>query len=368
MGKEKFYIQNSVIENVQRYKYLGVVLSASGSFSDARINMVNKAKKALFKLKGCIRKSNLDPHLGLKMFDQLIKPICMYGSEVWSSDLATQKKLRNQNFVEEIFCEQPIEQINLSMCKFLLGVNKKAGNMPCRGELGRLPLGISIIIMIFKYYHHLLSTEYELVKDAFIESTELSNSMHHSWISFIKSLENSLKINCRNIHTNHLKREVTNKYKNYWSKVFRNKYLNEDKGKFTMYAYLKQDFNYEPYLSQIKNRNYRVALTKLRISNHTLNIEKGRYQKPPIPRDERFCSFCSSNNQYNVEDEIHFLIKCPKYNDERNKLFNNPDFKKLNQLTLLSDKNLFYYCLNTEGKMVNLIAKFCFDNLSNNVQ
>jgi hypothetical protein len=38
---------------------------------------------------------------------------------------------------------------NYIICKFLLGVNSKAGNTPCMSELGRFPVGINIIGQLF---------------------------------------------------------------------------------------------------------------------------------------------------------------------------------------------------------------------------
>ena len=54
-------------------------------------------------------------------------------------------------------------------------------------------------------------------------------------------------------------------------------------------------------------RNY----TKLRVSNHILNIEKGRHNK--IPKELRFCPFCPNQ----IESEIHFLIECNSYKEPR---------------------------------------------------
>jgi hypothetical protein len=56
-------------------------------------------------------------------------------------------------------------------------------------------------------------------------------------------------------------------------------------------------------------------MTQLRISAHCLNIERGRYNKPKIPREERFCKFC----QFCPEE--HFLISCHKYKDIRKTFF-----------------------------------------------
>jgi phosphopantetheinyl transferase len=51
---------------------------------------------------------------------------------------------------------------------------------------------------------------------------------------------------------------------------------------------------YEPYLNQIHKLKHRVSLTKLRLSNHNLQVETGRYNRPHIHREERFCPFSMS--------------------------------------------------------------------------
>jgi hypothetical protein len=48
-----------------------------------------------------------------------------------------------------------MEQVNVGFGKFLLGVNKKAGNIPTMSELGRFPLGISMVSQIYNYHTHL---------------------------------------------------------------------------------------------------------------------------------------------------------------------------------------------------------------------
>ena len=66
---------------------------------------------------------------------------------------------------------------------------------------------------------------------------------------------------------------------------------------------------------QEKNRNRKT----LRISNHKLNIEKGRNVK--ISRCDRICPVCGLN----IEDEIHFLFDCPKYSSIRDDFFDKID-------------------------------------------
>ena len=58
----------------------------------------------------------------------------------------------------------------------------------------------------------------------------------------------------------------------------------------------------ESYLS-ISNFEYRKLITKLRISEHNLLIEKGRHLN--IPREQHLCSHCKC-----IDDEKHFLLHC----------------------------------------------------------
>ena len=57
----------------------------------------------------------------------------------------------------------------------------------------------------------------------------------------------------------------------------------------------------------------RVIITRWRLSNHDLRVETGRYVRPILPRDMRFCSRCNTV----VEDERHALYDCPLYDGVR---------------------------------------------------
>ena len=61
----------------------------------------------------------------------------------------------------------------------------------------------------------------------------------------------------------------------------------------------------------------RQLFTKLRVSDHRLEIEKGRYTN--ITREERICKKFNLNE---IGDEYHFFLKCTANHSLRNNLFN----------------------------------------------
>ena len=96
-------------------------------------------------------------------------------------------------------------------------------------------------------------------------------------------------------------------------------------GKLRTYATFKTNIGMERYLTEIKQVTHRTQMTKLRISDHNLLIETGRYQG--LRREERLCPFCKNC----VENETHFLIICPTYEGIRSNIFSeiigeNEDF------------------------------------------
>ena len=91
--------------------------------------------------------------------------------------------------------------------------------------------------------------------------------------------------------------------------------------KLRTYALLKNEIGRENYLDVIRNVPIRTQLTKFRLSDHNLEIEKGRHRG--VGAELRFCPFCKNK----VENEAHFLIGCPTYEDLREE---EPVFQSLN--------------------------------------
>ena len=88
--------------------------------------------------------------------------------------------------------------------------------------------------------------------------------------------------------------------------------------KLEFYRSFKTDHTTSSYLELTRGTAGRRALAtvKLRISNHELMIEIGRYNQ--TTKDNRHCLFCGCSL---IEDEAHFLFQCPTYSMIRNKFY-----------------------------------------------
>ena len=94
--------------------------------------------------------------------------------------------------------------------------------------------------------------------------------------------------------------------------------IKHDDSRLRTYALFKTTPGFEKYLDEISSLKERTALTKLRLSNHKLMIEKGRHTRPKTHKSLRLCPFCPDQ----VEDEKHFLIGCQTYKHFRSNLYN----------------------------------------------
>jgi hypothetical protein len=89
--------------------------------------------------------------------------------------------------------------------------------------------------------------------------------------------------------------------------------------KLRSYCTFKNTFQYEPYLDLLPNFHARKRVTRLRISAHSLEIERGRHTAngKRKPENERLCTHCNLND---IEDERHVLLACPSYAKGRSKM------------------------------------------------
>ena len=121
-------------------------------------------------LKQMLQGVNITPCLSLK----LIKPTCMYESEIWASNLITKKQPDKQNIWMYIELMH-FEKLHLTFCMSILGVHYRAPNAADRLETDRYPLGVDMLVQMVKYILQITGNEYtnNILGEAFEESREL---------------------------------------------------------------------------------------------------------------------------------------------------------------------------------------------------
>ena len=79
-----FHINNEKLETVKSYCYLGIVISYTGNLNLSKTHLMEKGRKAWFKIKKSL---TLDTSCCIleKLFDALVVPVILYGSEVWGA-------------------------------------------------------------------------------------------------------------------------------------------------------------------------------------------------------------------------------------------------------------------------------------------
>ena len=80
--------------------------------------------------------------------------------------------------------------------------------------------------------------------------------------------------------------------------------------------------------------------------------------RPRIERNERKCFICNND----VEDEIHFLIKCPPYDTERVILFQACRDNSMNFDSLETNEQKFVFILSNENASITVkLASFIWN-------
>ena len=328
---------NQQIEVVDDYTYLGTVLNYNNRFSKARQKQISQAQKALFSLRSKSLQLSLPVDIELELFETLVLPILLYGSEIWGLESNS----------------QDVEMFQCRYYKRLLHVSKFTANCMTYGEVGKhsikkliesrmLNFWIRIIVSKTSKLSH---TVYDILKIMF--DLEI---YRNPWLVKIKNTLDKLglsylwfdnqSINPRWFKAT-IKTRLDDVYSQNWhAEMFSNSLcLN--------YRIFKENCSCELSLLKLPFK-YRITLTKFRCGNHRLPIASGRFAN--IERSQRICTICDTAK---LGDEFHYLFECPAFLKARNKYIDVSYTTRPNALKM--------YKLFNSSKMSILInlSKFC---------
>lgn len=133
-----FTFKNEPIEVVNEYKYLGIYFSKSGSFLNCKKHVANQATRAMYSLIKNSNRLNLPVDLQIELFGKMVKPILLYGAEIWG--------FGNLDI---------IERVQLKFLKHILKLKKFTPNYFVYGETGCMPLSLDIEGKIVSFWSKL---------------------------------------------------------------------------------------------------------------------------------------------------------------------------------------------------------------------
>ena len=139
-----FTFNNTEIDTVNSYCYLGVMFTLFGSFKHATDELRHKANRGYFALRKVVNWKYLKRRTIITLFDSLIKPIVMYACPIWIPQV-TRNILCSQWISEEVNVQQitsaiaklTCEQLHLTFIKWTLGTHKRTNNCAVWGDTGR---------------------------------------------------------------------------------------------------------------------------------------------------------------------------------------------------------------------------------------
>ena len=172
---EKWFLRGKLLKVVSFYKYLGAMFTPKLVWTFCQKTLASQARKGLYLLKKYNYACNgLPLTVQWDLFDKMIAPILLYGSEVWGFSEA-----------------ENIERIHTEYCRHigLLGVPSHTPNVAVLAETGRMPLYLLYYKRCIKYWLKLLrmpNTRYPKACYSMLHS--LDQQGRTTWVTSIKNL------------------------------------------------------------------------------------------------------------------------------------------------------------------------------------
>ena len=98
---KSFSFGNNEIDVVDDYIYLGTTFNYNGTFHKAKTKQASQAMRATYSLITNIKRLNLSIETSIELFDRLIIPVLLYGSEIWGFESPKQLQTKYNNVMRK---------------------------------------------------------------------------------------------------------------------------------------------------------------------------------------------------------------------------------------------------------------------------
>ncbi|XP_070193997.1 uncharacterized protein, partial [Littorina saxatilis] len=326
---EKWMYGNIEMETVNMYKYLGIYFSTRLTFSHTLNDLALRARKGvigIFKVLWTLGERS--PNIFYKLFDSQIQPMLNYAAEVWGLDAD----------------HSPIEKVHLFALKRFLNTSMKTPNTLVYGETGRHPLFVNTFVKSIRFWLRILKMpSHRLPQKAYKMLLYLHEQNKRTWASSVcyvlykygfDQVWIQQGVGNENAFLTEFKNRLVTLYKQEWIETV------HSKERFLFYSTFKSALSMSSYLNDLKHVKARNCLIRLRLGVSPLKVHRLRHTRSSTAEDY-LCPFCANE----TEDEIHFVLKCPKYAGIREyyipaKYYNRPSSFKLALLLATPNRSI----------------------------
>ena len=307
------------VEYANVYKYLGMYFDEHLTFEHNEEQLTLAGNRALG---GIISKLKQNDCMSYEVYTKCVftcvKPVIEYGSEIVG-----------------VYNHGKLERVINAAARAFLGVHKFCPISAMYKDLGWMQYSTLKLINVLRYWNKLIKMKHDRLTKAVFDYM-YDNQSIGSWCYYVKEMFRKMdkltvfqnKVECdiqeikgkvHQMQTDNLDREITKKPK---LRLFK--------------QLVKDERNPQVYVKLNINASERSLLSQLRMGILPIRLETGRFNNLKI--DDRVCMICNNGE---IEDEIHFLFSCNKYEDIRAKFISdicrkNPELNNIDKVELLS--------------------------------
>ena len=139
-NKPVFNFDEEELEIVDGYTYLGTLFNYNGQYKKAIAKQLDQARRAMFNLLNKVRKLELPIDIICDLFEKVIVPIALYGSEIWGFEKLDHLEIFYRKFL-----------------RIILKVNNSTPNCMLYGEVGRYKINTLVEMKMVNYWNRIVT-------------------------------------------------------------------------------------------------------------------------------------------------------------------------------------------------------------------
>jgi hypothetical protein len=321
---ETFTCGDEVIQIVEAYRYLGLILTEHLDYNTMAKNVAASAGRALGLVIAKYKSFGSLPFgTYTKLFDSMVWSTINYGSAIWGD--------------RQFSCINAVQQ---RAARFFLGVGRYTPNSAVSGDIGWTPPLVKQLKTVIGQWYRLKHMQSDRINaKVFKWASHCSETIRRckNWNYRVHSQIRDADMDMLTIDE-YSKREVISvvcenvRYDlltTWFDDINRVEAAcggGRGGNKLRTYKGFKLQFGTESYVRHVVVPSHRSAYAKFRCGVAPIRLETGRYERLAI--GERKCIFCDIDT---VETEEHVLLHCSLHQDLRDELFSTianfyPDF------------------------------------------